>query len=94
MAGGDLSGFCPYHAVVLVKLISLLEHADWLGTGNLDAGRQPCSRILILSGQFGEQTKVQGVVESLHQYPELGVLETRIAVGDRWRGHSAGRFLL
>lgn len=52
MAGGDLSGFVPVHAVVLVKFPYWSMPIGWglailmLG-GNLAA-------ILILSGQFGE----------------------------------------
>lgn len=79
-----------YHSIVLTKFAYWTQPVGWVLAILLAGGAFAAVQILL--GRLGAGRKVAGTVESLRHYPELGVLETRIALGDGWSGHTAGQF--
>ncbi|MBP8185248.1 MAG: ferric reductase-like transmembrane domain-containing protein [Pseudomonas sp.] len=79
-----------FHTVVLVKFaywsqpIGIVTALLLVG-GTVAALQALCKRI-------GARRKVQGAIHSLTEYPQLSVLETRIALQAGWPGHKAGQF--
>lgn len=79
-----------YHAVVLVKFTYWSQPVGWVLAILMAGG---CfAAIQILRGGLAADRRVKGTVESLRDYPALGVLETDIALGKDWPGHTAGQF--
>ncbi len=79
-----------YHALVLTKFAYWTQPIGWLLAALLAGGS--VAAVLALAGRIGAGRQVQGSIESLQYYPELRVLESRIALQPGWPGHAAGQF--
>ncbi len=79
-----------YHALVLTKFGYWSQPIGWLLAALLGAGS--AAAVLALAGRVGAGRKVHGAIESLQYYPDLRVLESRIALQPGWPGHAAGQF--
>lgn len=79
-----------YHAVVLTKPAYWVQPVGWLLAALLAAGT--VAALLALSGRIGAGRKVAGAIESIIDYPELRVLETRVRLQPGWPGHKSGQF--
>lgn len=79
-----------YHALVLVEFSYWRQPVGWLTAVLLAGG---CGAALwALAGRIGAARKVRGTIEWLQYYPELDVLESRIALQPGWPGHASGQF--
>ncbi|HWA48924.1 MAG TPA: ferric reductase-like transmembrane domain-containing protein [Dongiaceae bacterium] len=79
-----------YHAAVLVEAAYWSQPVGWLLAALLVAGT--VAALLALAGRIGRGRKVAGAIESIIEYPELRVLETRVRLQHGWPGHKAGQF--
>jgi predicted ferric reductase len=79
-----------YHAVVLTKFEYWTQPIGWVLAALLSASVM--AALVALSGRIGAGRKVAGAIESIIDYPELQVLETKVRLGDGWPGHRAGQF--
>ena len=80
-----------FHSLVLIKYAYWSQPVGWILAVLMLAGS--LAAVLVLLGRVGSKRKVEGTVESLSYYPELRVLETRIALREGWPGHAAGQFV-
>ncbi|SDH85215.1 ferredoxin reductase family protein [Pseudomonas panipatensis] len=79
-----------YHSVVLLKF-SYWSAPVGLFTALLLVGGS-LAALKALFKRIGAERKVRGSIQTLIPYPELDVLETRIALEPGWPGHKAGQF--
>ena len=79
-----------YHTIVLTKFDYWGEPIGWLLAALVAGGS--VAAVLTLLGRIGKHQKVGGVVESVHHYPALRVVEFGIVVQSGWAGHAAGQF--
>ena len=79
-----------YHSLVLTKGDYWSQPVGWALAALLLAG--VFAALVALSGRIGADRKVAGVIESIIDYPELRVLETRVRLRAGWSGHKAGQF--
>lgn len=79
-----------YHSLVLAKVDYWSQPVGWVLAALLLAGVS--AALVALSGRIGADRKVAGVIESIIDYPELRVLETRVRLRAGWPGHKAGQF--
>lgn len=79
-----------YHAVVLTKFDYWTQPIGWLLALLMIGGS--VAAVQTLRGQIGAGRKTKGAVELTRYYPELRVLETRVALMKGWAGHTAGQF--
>lgn len=79
-----------WHALVLVELNYWRQPIGWL-LGALLAGGS-FAALWALLGRIGASRRVRGTIEFLQYYPELDVLESRIALQPGWPGHAPGQF--
>lgn len=79
-----------YHSAVLTRFDYWSQPVGWVMATLLLAGS--IAAVLALSGRIGAGRKVQGIIESLTEYPALRVLETTVALNSGWPGHAAGQF--
>ncbi len=79
-----------YHSVVLARFSYWSEPIGWALAALMASG---CvAAVLVLLGRVGAGRKVQGSIESLVHYPGLDVIESSVALGPGWPGHTAGQF--
>lgn len=79
-----------FHTVVLTEIDYWGQPIGWLLAALLLGGT--IAAVVVLLGRVGAGRKVGGTIETLIHYPELDVIETRIALQPGWRGHAAGQF--
>ncbi len=79
-----------WHSLILLEYAYWKQPVGWIMALLLAAGS--VSAVIILLGQTGRKSKVQGTVECFHWYPELQVMETAIKLSKGWHGHKAGQF--
>ena len=79
-----------FHTLVLTKFAYWAQPIGWLLAVLLTSGS--VAALWVLLGKVGSGRKVNGTIESLAYYPELRVLETRVALNAGWPGHAAGQF--
>lgn len=79
-----------WHALVLVDFAYWRQPIGWLLAALLAAGS--VAALWALLGRIGAGRKVQGHVEWLQHYPQLDVLESRVALQPGWPGHASGQF--
>lgn len=79
-----------FHSVVLTQFRYWGGPLGWVLATLMAAGS--LSAVMVLAGQAGAGRRVAGMVEALVHYPELDVLETRVATLSGWPGHAAGQF--
>lgn len=79
-----------YHALVLTKPDYWRQPIGWVLAALLAIGS--AAAVLALLGRIGAGRKVQGTIEMLQHYPQLDVLESRIAMQPGWPGHASGQF--
>ena len=79
-----------FHTVVLTKFTYWSQPIGWLLVALMLGGS--VAAMLVLLGRVGAGRKVGGTIETLTHYPELDVIETRIALQPGWPGHAAGQF--
>ncbi len=79
-----------YHTIVLAKTEYWAQPIGWVLAVLMLLGSIAAVKTLL--GKIGTDRKVQGTVESLRHYPNLLVMETRIALPAGWPGHAAGQF--
>ncbi len=78
------------HAIVLTKIEYWAQPIGWVQAALLVAGT--ASAVIVLLGRIGANRTAHGTIEALQDYPALSVLETRIVLDERWRGHQPGQF--
>ena len=79
-----------YHTVVLTKIGYWTQPVGWVLALLLLGGS--IAAVLVLLGRVGARRKVRGRITDLTRFPNLRVLETRIALEPGWQGHQAGQF--
>jgi predicted ferric reductase len=79
-----------YHTVVLARFPYWSQPVGWVLALLVAAGS--VAAVLALTGRIGAGRKTQGRLEYLQHYPELDVIETRVALEPGWPGHAAGQF--
>lgn len=79
-----------FHTVVLARFSYWNQPVGWALAALLAAGS--FAAVVALLGRIGARRQVAGTVESLQYYPELDVLESRVALQAGWPGHAAGQF--
>ena len=79
-----------YHTVVLTKIGYWTQPVGWVLALLLLGGS--IAAVLVLLGRVGARRKVRGRITDLTRFPNLRVLETRIALAPGWQGHQAGQF--
>lgn len=79
-----------WHAVVLVRFAYWAQPVGWLLALLLTVGCVASG--WVLCGRVGRGRRVSGKVLATAYYPELRVLETRVALDGGWPGHRAGQF--
>lgn len=79
-----------YHSVVLTKFAYWSQPIGWVVAVLLIIGS--VAAVLTLFGWIGTGRKTPGTIEELIHYPELDVLESRIALEPGWPGHAPGQF--
>jgi predicted ferric reductase len=79
-----------FHAMILIKYEYWSQTIGWIMLPLLVGGT--ISAVLVLTGRVGAGRKSQGVIETIHYYPGVRVIEGTIRVNDTWNGHSAGQF--
>ena len=79
-----------WHALVLVEFDYWRQPIGWLLAALLAGGS--FAALWALLGRIGAARRVQGHIEWLQYYPELDVLESRIALQPCWPGHAPGQF--
>jgi predicted ferric reductase len=79
-----------YHAVVWARYEYWSQPVGWLLALMLVTGT--VAALMSLLGRIGAGSKTRGSVEFLQDYPDLKVLEMRIALQTGWPGHKAGQF--
>ena len=79
-----------WHALVLARYGYWHQPVGWWLAVLLAAGSG--AALLALSGRIGAGRKVRGSLQSVHHYPGLDVVETRIALQAGWPGHRPGQF--
>jgi predicted ferric reductase len=79
-----------FHSVVLTNFAYWSQPIGWLLAALMAGGS--IAAVPVLLGRVGAGRKVGGTIETLVHYPELDVLESRIALQPGWPGHAAGQF--
>jgi len=79
-----------FHTVVLARFAYWRQPLGWMLVVLLLGGS--VAALLALAGRIGAARRTRGVLESVHHYPALDVVETRIALQPGWPGHRAGQF--
>ncbi len=95
--------FVTTHTLIAIAYLALAFHAFVLM--DFAAWTQPLgilmalltaggvtSAVLALSRQIGRARKVDGKIETVRHFPEMGITETRIALEQGWSGHDAGQY--
>ncbi len=78
-----------FHTLILLDVETWLHPAGWMVGLLLLGGTLGAFRILF--GRFG-RPKVTGKLQSLVRYPDLRVVEGRVALEPGWPGHRPGQF--
>ncbi len=79
-----------FHSIVLTKFSYWSQPIGWVMLLLILSGI--VSAFLVLVGRVGAGRKVQGVIESLHYYPDVKVVEGSTKVDANWPGHIPGQF--
>ena len=79
-----------FHSVALTTFGYWSQPIGWLLVALMLGGSAAAVQVLL--GRVGAGRKVGGSIETLTHYPELDVIETRIALQPGWPGHAAGQF--
>ena len=79
-----------WHALVLVEFAYWRRPIGWVLAALLAGGS--VAALWALLGRIGAARRVQGRIEALQYYPELDVIESRVALQPGWPGHASGQF--
>lgn len=79
-----------FHSVVLMSFAAWTQPVGIVTGLLLLAGT--VSAVIVLTRQVGKRRKVEGTVEELHSFADMGALETTIRLEDGWKGHKSGQF--
>ena len=79
-----------WHSLILLEFEYWAQPVGWVMAILLPAGS--VAAVMVLLGLVGRNSKVAGIIESSHWYPELKVMETSIRLPAGWAGHKAGQF--
>lgn len=82
--------FLVFHTIILMD-ISYWSQTIGVITG-LFLAAGSVSAAIVLTGRVGRKRRASGIIESLHYFEEMNILETTISLDSRWRGHNGGQF--
>lgn len=95
--------FAKTHTLIAVVYLALVFHAVvlmdftyWTQPVGILSGLLMASgviaAVLALTGRIGHNRKVEGTLDRIDIFKEIGIMETTIRMADGWQGHEAGQF--